>query len=153
MTTKLDPIPVGLNSKNGLSNRTEFYCDPGTYYLKELTTPKGYQEAAKPFGPYTLEEGKGLTMRISNTPVYAKAGICKLDSKTKEPVEGAKFGLYSEREDAQNKETPDAVLTTGADGRSNTANVLAGRTYYVREIEAPFARPFVSWLWRTVSPR
>lgn len=137
MTTKLDPIPVGLNSKNGLSNRTEFYCDPGTYYLKELTTPKGYQEAAKPFGPYTLEEGKGLTMRISNTPVYAKAGICKLDSKTKEPVEGAKFGLYSEREDAQNKETPDAVLTTGADGRSNTANVLAGRTYYVREIEAP----------------
>jgi len=135
---KLDPIPVGLNSKNGLNNRTEFYCDPGTYYLKELTTPKGYQEAAKPFGPYTLEEGKGLTMRISNTPVYARAGIYKLDSKTKEPVAGAKFGLYSEREDAQNKETPEAVLTTGEDGRSNTANVLAGRTYYVREIEAPF---------------
>ncbi len=138
MKTKLDPIPVGLNSKSGLSNRTNFYCEPGTYYLKELTTPKGYQEAAKPFGPYTLEEGKGMTLRISNTPVYAKAGIYKLDSKTKEPVAGAKFGLYSEREDAQNKETPDAVLTTGADGRSSTANVLAGRTYYVREIEAPF---------------
>ncbi|MDO5476273.1 MAG: VaFE repeat-containing surface-anchored protein [Eubacteriales bacterium] len=136
-TQLLDPIPVGLTSKSGLNNRTVFYCEPGTYYLKELNAPKGYQQAESAFGPYTLEEGVGKTIRIPNTPLYAKAGVQKVDSRTGEPVSGAKFAFYSEYEDARNEETPEAVLTTGSDGKTATVNVLAGKSYYVRETAAP----------------
>ena len=43
MTVEIDPIQVGHNGKSGLWNQSIFYCAPGTYYLKEVNTPKGYQ--------------------------------------------------------------------------------------------------------------
>lgn len=138
MTKALDPIPVGLTSVKGLNNRTVFYTAPGTYYLKEINTPKGYQKHDEPFGPYTLEEGRGKTIKIANTPVYARAGIEKVDAENSRiKLAGAKFGLYSDIEDARNGEKPDGVFTTGENGKSNLLNVLAGKTYYVCEIEAP----------------
>lgn len=138
MTKVLDPIPVGYTSVNGLRNRTVFYCSPGTYYLKEINTPMGYQKHEEPFGPYTLQEGKGKTIKIENTPVYARAGIEKVDAENNSiKLAGAKFGLYSNIEDARNEEKPDGVFTTGKNGKSNLLDVLAGKTYYVCEIEAP----------------
>ena len=35
MTVELPSIPVGANGNTGLTNRTYFYCEPGTYYVKE----------------------------------------------------------------------------------------------------------------------
>ncbi|MDO5133224.1 MAG: SpaA isopeptide-forming pilin-related protein, partial [Eubacteriales bacterium] len=137
MTQELDPIPIGLTSKSGLNNRTVFYCAPGTYYLKEVSTPKGYQTQSEPFGPYVLQEGKGKTIKVTNTPRYAKVGIIKKDAETGKVLTGAKFGLYTSAEDARNEENPEGFLTTGSDGKSNLLDVLAGKTYYVREISAP----------------
>ena len=136
-TKELDPIPIGKDGISGLYNKTVFYCEPGTVYLKELTTPKGYQTHDEPFGPYTLDEGKGKTIKIKNTPRYAHVGIVKKDSTDGKGLAGAQFSLYSDVEDARNEDDPVGRFTTGADGRSNTLEVLAGKQYYIRETKAP----------------
>ena len=136
-TKELDPIPIGRDSINGLNNKTVFYCEPGTVYLKELTTPKGYQPHDEPFGPYTLEEGKGKTIKVQNTPRYAQVGIIKKDSIDDRGLAGAQFSLYSDIEDARNEDDPVGKFTTGSDGKSNTLEVLAGKQYYIRETKAP----------------
>lgn len=136
-TKELDPIPIGKDGISGLYNKTVFYCEPGTVYLKELTTPKGYQTHDEPFGPYTLDEGKGKTIKIKNTPRYAHVGIVKKDSTDGKGLAGAQFSLYSDIEDARNEDDPVGRFTTGADGRSNTLEVLAGKQYYIRETKAP----------------
>ena len=137
MTVEIDPIQVGHNGKSGLWNQSIFYCAPGTYYLKEVNTPKGYSTRTEPFGPFTLTEGKGITVKAENTPRYAKAGVMKKDAETGQGLAGAKFGLYSDIEDARNEADPEGVFTTGSDGKSNLIDVLAGKTYYVRELSAP----------------
>ncbi len=137
MTVEIDPIQVGHNGKSGLWNQSIFYCAPGTYYLKEVNTPKGYQTRTEPFGPFTLAEGRGITIKAENTPRYAQAGILKKDAKSGKVLAGAKFGFYSDLEDARNEADPEGVFTTGSDGRSNLIDVLAGKTYYVRELSAP----------------
>ena len=136
-TNELDPIPIGRNGVAGLYNRTVFYCEPGTVYLKELNTPKGYQTHDEPFGPYTLDEGKGKTIKVKNTPKYAQVGIIKKGSTDGKGLSGAQFSLYSDLEDARNEDDPIGRFTTGADGKSNTLEVLAGRQYYIRETKAP----------------
>ena len=137
MTNERDYIPVGMSGKHGVWNNALFFCEPGTYYLKEMNTPKGYQVHSEAFGPYTVKDGQGLTIKIPNTPRYAKAGIIKKDVATAKALAGAKYGLYSSKEDARNEEEPIGVFTTGADGKSNLLEVLAHKTYYVREISAP----------------
>ena len=137
MTAVIDPIPVGLSGKSGLWNQAVIYCPPGTYYLKELTTPRGYQTHKDPFGPYTLQEGKGKNIKVTNTPRYARVGIIKKDEETGENLADAEFGLYADKEDARNAAEPQAIFRIGTDGRSNTQEVLAGKTYYVRETKAP----------------
>ena len=137
MTNERDYIPVGMSGKHGVWNNALFFCEPGTYYLKEMNTPKGYQVHSEAFGPYTVKDGQGLTIKIPNTPRYARAGIIKKDVATAKALAGAKYGLYSSKEDARNEEGPIGVFTTGADGKSNLLEVLAHKTYYVREISAP----------------
>ena len=137
MTKEISVIPLGMSGKSGLWNSAEFYCKPGTYYLKELDTPRGYILHKDPFGPYTVGEGKGLKIKAPNTPVYAHAGIIKKDAETAQALEGAEYGLYGDLEDARNEEKPSGVFKTGKDGRSNLLEVLAGKIYYVREISAP----------------
>lgn len=137
MKKELDPIPVGKNGSSGLWNQTRFYCKSGTYYLKEINTPKGYQKQSEPFGPYEISEGISARLTPTNTPRYAKAGIIKKDVKTGKTLAGAEFGLYSNYEDAVYKTDPEGVFRTGADGRSNELDVLAGKIYYARELTAP----------------
>ena len=137
MTVELDVITAGMSGKSGVWNQAIFYCAPGTYYLKELTTPRGYQVHEEPFGPYVFTEGQGMTIRAVNTPVYARAGIIKKDSGTGKALEGARYGMYADAEDARDGNEPVGVFTTGKDGKSNLLSVLAGKYYYVREISAP----------------
>ena len=137
MTAELSVIPVGMSGQSGLWNQAVFYCAPGTYYLKELTTPKGYQAPKGPFGPYKVTEGKGMRIKIANTPRNAKIGIVKKEADSSKPLAGAKYALYADKEDARSEESSLGTFTTGEDGKSNLLEVLAGRTYYVREISAP----------------
>ena len=137
MTAELSVIPVGMSGQSGLWNQAVFYCAPGTYYLKELTTPKGYQAPKGPFGPYKVTEGKGMRIKIPNTPRNAKVGIVKKEADSSRPLAGAKYALYADKEDARNEESSLGTFTTGEDGKSNLLEVLAGKTYYVREISAP----------------
>ena len=137
MTTELTSIPVGANGNTGLTNRTVFYCEPGTYYVKEMNVPMGYQPHPEPFGPFTFEEGKGKTIKLSNTPRYGLVAVLKKDAKTGKGLEGAVFNVYSSKEDARNNEAPEGRLVTGENGRSNTFQVLLGKGYYVREVTAP----------------
>lgn len=137
LKTELASVSVGMSSKSGLTNRAAFYCVEGTYYLKELDTPRGYQEYREVLGPYTVKDGQGLTITVTNTPRYARAGIIKKDADTAQVLAGARYGLYTSMEDARNEEDPAGIFTTGADGKSNLLEVLALKTYYVREISAP----------------
>ncbi|GAB2023116.1 hypothetical protein RyT2_21900 [Pseudolactococcus yaeyamensis] len=52
--------------------------------------------------------------------------------------QGAQFGIYGSREDAQNKTNVLQVLTTGATGETPESNELgSNQTYYIRELVAP----------------
>ena len=55
LTKELSSIEVGANGNSGMWNRSVFYCNAGTFYLKELNVPKGYEPHPEPFGPYTVE--------------------------------------------------------------------------------------------------
>ena len=137
MTEELPSIPVGADGSSGLTYRTNFYCEPGTYYVKEMNVPMGYQPHPEPFGPFTFEEGKGRTIRLSNTPRYGMAAVLKKDAKTGKGLEGAVFNMYSSKEDARNNAEPEGRFVTGENGRSNTLPVILGKGYYVREVKAP----------------
>lgn len=59
--------------------------------------------------------------------------VRKLDAKTKEPLSGAKFGIY------ENEYSVDPIETkvSNANGYANFKNLDYGKNYYVKEIEAP----------------
>ena len=137
MTVELPSIPVGANGNTGLTNRTYFYCEPGTYYVKEMNVPMGYEPHPEPFGPFTFEEGKGKTIKLSNKPRYGLAAVLKKDAKTGKGLEGAVFNMYSSKEDAMDNASPEGRFVTGENGRSNTLPVILGKGYYVREVSAP----------------
>lgn len=59
--------------------------------------------------------------------------VRKLDAKTKEPLSGAKFSIY------ENEYSDDPIETkvSNANGYANFKNLDCGKSYYVKEIEAP----------------
>ena len=52
-------------------------------------------------------------------------------------LNGAQYGLYSSKGDAENNRNRKGLFTTGSNGLSNEIGNLAPGTYYVRELRAP----------------
>ncbi len=131
----------------------------GTYYVKEITPPNGYQPAAQnqqvqSIGPLVAGENVVRNNRPDNgtdqpnnvifknrkTPIIK---IRKIDKESKAPLANAKFGIYEDEACTKRltggKTGADGILTKSQyeDERGNKYQFKIGATYYVKEEEAP----------------
>ena len=80
---------------------------------------------AAEYGKLNLKKSSSISDITDDNPNYS--------------LSGAEFGVYEDEkctEQAKTKDGDKAILTTGADGKSNTIEIEAG-TYYIKEIKAP----------------
>lgn len=105
---------------------------PGNYTLLETDAPEGYiinnefiEFEVKPY------ETTKIT-HVNETIGYSEMDIVKRDAVTKEQLEGAKIGIYS---DSEYKNLIKEVTTSSA--TDIMINDLRPGTYYVKELQAP----------------
>lgn len=119
----------------GKSNSIDL--DAGTYYVKEISEPKGYQCNAT---VYTAEvrTGESNSISVSDIPL----SILKIQKSSTNPnvsegnqcysLEGAEYGIFSDEECTQMLQT----VTTDENGASEVIYMPEG-TYYVKEMKPP----------------
>ena len=122
----------------------------GVYSVKEMNAPEDY-----------INHGETKTVTLSSTDQSvetifssvtfmndrqkAKVSVSKLDSDTRKPLDGGKYGIYASEDisDADGKVIvkKDAlieVVTTGEDGSAVfSADLPINYSYYVKEVQAP----------------
>lgn len=117
----------------------------GSYTVRETTPPAGYTADAKTYS-FTITNEQVASVSSTDMPIPQPFYIRKVsgnpnitNNNAMYPLSNAVFYVYKDvncttrAEDVNGNEV---VLTTGADGVSNTAQLLKG-TYYVKEITAP----------------
>ena len=106
--------------------------EDGTYFVKEISAPEGYEINSKVFGPYDLADGKSTSMtdKIVDNP-YCELSGKKVDEDGK-ALAGATIGLYTDAACTKRIQTK----VSGADGTFKFDHLIAG-TYYVKEVTPP----------------
>lgn len=138
---------VLTTDENGQSNKLSI--KPGTYYVKEVTSPDGYLMNTQVY-TVTLANGDSKTIDAADIP-YGKLQLKKTDSVSGAAVAGAKYSVYTDSActklaklvDASQKsgatvsstEAKDA-LVTDSNGSSKAIYLQTG-TYYVKETSSP----------------
>lgn len=134
---------MAATDTNGMS--TYAGLDPGTYYLKEITSPEGYVAGTKVIRAVLSQDGNKVTTKyyngasevtnaeFENQKIVGTLTITKTDADTALPLSGATFGLYS---DALCNDLITSTTTTGS-GQAVFTNLVPGSTYYYREDIAP----------------
>ena len=105
----------------------------GTYYVKEIVAPEGYQLSTE-IRKVTVDKEKVDEKRFDNVPIkdeteLGSIKIMKIDSKNKEVLEGAEFALYQ----------GERFISTGKTDKHGivTFEKLPYGTYYIKETKAP----------------
>lgn len=101
----------------------------------------GNQYTASIFPKFKVVEDSG-PLTITNEkeePEPANLTIKKIDSKTKEGLEGAKFKLYTSENDAKidNYSIDEAVTNEHGYATFTSPEIIGNTTYYVKEVAAP----------------
>ena len=135
-------IPIEIKDFAGLANQ-ENGIKPVTYYsIKDTargekhTSPSGpiikVSQGSEDSGPLTITNDK-------EKPEPANLTIKKVDSETKEGLEGAKFKLYTSENDAKidNYSIDEAITNEHGYATFNSPEIQPNTTYYVKEIAAP----------------
>ena len=109
---------------------------------------------------YDPSQGSGSTsdFSISNDkeePEPANLTIKKVDSETKEGLEGAKFRLYRTEGDARNDRSYLQEVTTNEHGYAvfDSPEIAESTTYYVKEIAAPDGYKITSEITKVTSSK
>lgn len=124
-----------VNGSVGINN-----LEPGTYYLKEISTISGYQLDSN-CAPVTVTAGSTTKVTRKNNPLGSLT-IHKTAYFSNAPVANAYFNLYSDKDCANvisaNYEgvNINGVIHTGADGIAVFDKLVAGN-YYIKESAAP----------------
>ena len=136
------------NEKGSIEFKLPYFAC-GTYFIKELTPPTGYDLDSKVY-KIVVDESLGfkdgssyrlndITFTSVDTPLSGKAQIIKVSSNKDisegnhcYSLEGCKFKLTNT---ATKEEVPE-ILVTKADGKTQMLDLPAGQ-YSAREIEAP----------------
>lgn len=119
----------------------------GTYYVQEVTAPKGYLKSETVYTANVTEENKDidLILEVTDTPIVEapKEGSLRIHKTSANPeitdgnpcysLKGAVYGVYKNQ--ACTEDTGKR-LTVNEDGYSNTVDLAIG-TYYVKELTAP----------------
>ena len=101
-------------------------------------------------------ESSGLTItNDKKKPEPAKLTIKKVDSETKEGLEGAKFRLYRTEGDARNDRSYLQEVTTNEHGYAvfDSPEIAESTTYYVKEIAAPDGYKITSEITKVTSSK
>lgn len=115
--------------------------EPGVYWLREITTPPGYQA----FTPVqvTIDAQGGVTglstfPNIENEWKPIDFTIFKKDEAGKEALPGATFGLYDVNPENLGATPIEEGTSDQANGKITfTTRLLPGKTYYLKELKAP----------------
>lgn len=125
---KIDEVETG---KDGTA---ELDLDTGSYYLRELSAPEGYQKDSKKIiFKITADKTTKVTVKNEKVPEDEKAGtlrIVKSAAGTGARLSGASFAVYAV--DGNQKV---ADLITGTDGVAELS--LEPGSYYLKEQRAP----------------
>lgn len=125
---KIDEVETG---KDGTA---ELDLDTGSYYLRELSAPEGYQKDSKKITfKITADKTTKVTVKNEKVPEEEKAGtlrIVKSAAGTGARLSGTSFAVYAV--DGNQKV---ADLITGADGVAELELPVGG--YYLKEQRAP----------------
>ena len=145
MTKEISVIPLGMSGKSGLWNSAEFYCKPGTNYLKELDTPRGYILHKDPFGPAHSGRREGSKIKAppihSSTPMPASS---KRMRKQHRPSKGQSTAFMGIWKMPATKRTL-GVFEDRKDGRSNLLKcwqakyIMSGKSALRKDIKKTLA--------------
>ncbi len=112
-------------------NYTSGWLMAGTYYLKEVKAPIGY-ELSDEVQAVTVSKGSHPSLTFSNNPVKGTVIVSKTDSTDSSVfVEGATYGLYNSA-----KAQVATFAATNEYGKARISNLSLGN-YYVKELSAP----------------
>lgn len=132
----IQSVGVLTTDKSGTSNTLEL--DPGTYYVKETKAPAGYEED-ETVHTMIVQSGETAVLKVQDVYVPAYVTLKKVstdpeiaDENDRYSLAGAEYGVYSDKSCTAKV----GLLTTEADGGSNTLTLPAG-TYYAKESKAP----------------
>lgn len=120
---------------NGCAYTKEY--SPGTIlYIKELVAPSGYKMDSK-VEKITITEtpnaGTVIKVKFENPPYLGSVAIEKKDSETGALLEGAVYGLYSDKTCTKLLEK----LTTDSKGYAKSSKSYKPSTMYLKEITPP----------------
>lgn len=116
--------------------------DYATYYVKEITASKGYSLDTTIYTAVISSTTQTATVSSSEIPNAGKLRLVKTSANTSitngnncYSLQGAVYGVYSTRADANNNTNRITTITTDADGKGESGDLAYG-TYYVKEITA-----------------
>ena len=98
-----------------------------TYTAREKETKQEYV-LSEETQTITLEQDKIKNLTFENEKIKGYLEITKVDSKTKETLKGAKFGIYN----TENKQIGE--LTTNEEGKATSELIPYGK-YYIKELD------------------
>lgn len=132
---KTSPLEILITGTDGMATSIKAY-KPGTFYLKETKAPTGYiksDEITKVVLSPTNEYGKVVSFGKTNPKGKTHIALEKLDKDTKEKLEGAVYGLYTDITCSVLLEE----LTTDENGYAQTKEKYPSNTYFIKEIKEP----------------
>jgi len=102
----------------------------GTYYVKEITAPKGYKKNDNCFA-VQINSSSVVKLTVKNEKIKGSLQIIKKDNTSNEILKGVTFGLYT---DSSCTKTASKELETDDSGKVIFNNLELG-TYYYKEIK------------------
>ncbi len=124
---------------NGIASLTGLEANR-QYWVKEYSAPEGYELNTQVYNVYVNANNDDNWVNnnnpITNNKKQDKGAISLTkvsaeDANTK--LQGAVFGVYSDENCSQEV----GRMTTGQNGEAKLENLIAGNTYWVKEIQAP----------------
>ena len=128
-------------NKDGSSNVLTVKC--GSYTLKETKPSPGFALDVTSH-KVTVTGGSNTTVSSIEPVLKAKLTVKKVSSEEKEgkapdtlPIKGAVYSLYQTEEDAREEKACAGTFLVQEDGTANVLEVIAGKTYYIKETKTP----------------
>ena len=116
-----------ITNEKGEATTKPLPCVNEKYTVVETETQKEYVLTDKT-QTVELKEDEITSIKFENEKIKGYVEITKVDSKTKEKLEGAKFGIYNEKDEQVGE------LVTDKDGKAKSDLLVCGK-YYLKELD------------------
>ncbi|BDU93788.1 hypothetical protein SNUCP_33050 (plasmid) [Clostridium perfringens A] len=141
----LEGAVFNLQDQQGNDIRTNLISDengqiilndlaPGDYQFVETKAPEGYELDATPV-KFTIVVGQKEAVKVEKTNILAATNlkISKIDSNTKNPLNGSEFEIYSQNDTSN----PLKFITTGSSDQYEV-NIIGESTLMANGVDSSF---------------